>query len=107
MNLNSNEIAKKALAHLAQGAEQYVMHNFIASTVVQYNINTFQYDGITLEVPRDLVAAKKHEADDWLTKFDSNLKFDYEVIDHQNDPEFNHYQNYQNETDIIKELSKR
>ena len=104
---NSNEIAKKALAHIAQGAEQYVMHNFIASTVVENNINTFQYDGITLEVRRDLVATKKHEADNWLTKFDSNLKFDYEVIDHQNDPEFNHYQNYQNETDIIKELSKR
>lgn len=102
-----NKIAKRALAHIAQGAEQNVMHNLIASPVITDNINAFQFDGLTLEVPRHRVEQKKKEIDYWLNKNFPEFKMDYEVIDHQNDPEFDHHQNHINGTNVIQELSKR
>ncbi|MEA5447604.1 hypothetical protein VB780_03420 [Leptolyngbya sp. CCNP1308] len=100
------KIAGKLLAHLAQGSEQAVMQQFLASAIISkendvYPIN-FQYDGCTLSVHMDRVNEVLAQCDEWMEQNHPNHKFEAETLWFLNHPSFRtHCANHMLETEWI------
>ncbi|MBD2256673.1 hypothetical protein [Pseudanabaena sp. FACHB-2040] len=76
-SLNNMKIAGKALAHMAQGWEQWIMQSFISGPAMRENIVSFQYDGLTVEVHPDSMDEVMQRYQGWLKEFDPDQMFEF------------------------------
>jgi hypothetical protein len=75
--VNESEIAGRALAHMCQGYEAFIMQSFIASEAMRENILAFQFDGMTVECHPNKAGEVIARYENWLREFDSDQTFEF------------------------------
>ncbi|MBD1914290.1 MULTISPECIES: hypothetical protein [Cyanophyceae] len=89
-----HKIAGRLLAHLGQGKEQQVMHDFVANCVGEFSAEKdidlllWKYDGLTLAVPMEEEKWLKQHCQEWLTQHHPNHVFDAETHWFLTNPQF-------------------